>query len=174
MSTRLLSRSLDTTQLTLVSVPSPRCVDCAHVTVQEDVQEDWGWKLVHGEVFRTPNNPLILSALVGNGAQLSAMVGVTLGVLIYPLPHDHNTKLGSSSLCSDGIPFPLEPRLSCHSDDDLLDFLWQVCLQIWVCRFAKLTVVCSIGGYVSSRVYASLGGTERRKNAFVTATALPT
>ena len=48
--------------------------------MQEDVQEDWGWKLVHGEVFRTPNNPLVLSALVGNGAQLCAMVGVTLGV----------------------------------------------------------------------------------------------
>lgn len=31
-----------------------------------------------------------------------------------------------------------------------------------------------IGGYFSSRVYASLGGTDRRKNAFLTATALPT
>lgn len=54
-------------------------VGCADLATQEDVQEDWGWKLVHGEVFRTPNNPLILSALVGNGAQLCAMVGVTLG-----------------------------------------------------------------------------------------------
>ena len=142
--------------------------------MQEDVQEDWGWKLVHGEVFRTPNNPLVLSALVGNGAQLSAMVGVTLGASIGLSTHDPNTNLGSSSLCSAGIPFPFEPRLSCHSNDDLLDFLWQVCLQIRVCWFAKLTVAYSIGGYVSSRVYASLGGTERRKNAFVTATVLPT
>jgi hypothetical protein len=47
--------------------------------MQEDVQEDWGWKLVHGEVFRTPSNPLLLSVLIGNGAQLCAMVGVTLG-----------------------------------------------------------------------------------------------
>ena len=85
-----------------------------------------------------------------------------------------NTKLRSSSLCSIGVPFSLEPRLSRHSNDDLLDFLRQVCLQIWVSVFAKLTVVYSIGGYVSSRVYASLGGTERRKNAFVTATVLPT
>jgi hypothetical protein len=52
----------------------------ANLTQQEDVQEDWGWKLVHGEVFRTPNNPLVLAALVGNGAQLCSMVGVTLGV----------------------------------------------------------------------------------------------
>lgn len=47
---------------------------------QEDVQEDWGWKLVHGEVFRAPQNPMALSIMVGNGAQLSAMVGVTLGI----------------------------------------------------------------------------------------------
>jgi len=53
---------------------------CADLAPQEDVQEDWGWKLVHGEVFRTPNNPLVLAALVGNGAQLCSMVGVTLGV----------------------------------------------------------------------------------------------
>ena len=49
------------------------------LTSQEDVQEDFGWKLVHGEVFRTPVNPLILSVIVGNGAQLCAMAGVTLG-----------------------------------------------------------------------------------------------
>lgn len=46
---------------------------------QEDVQEDWGWKLVHGEVFRTPRNPMILSVMVGNGSQLCAMVAITLG-----------------------------------------------------------------------------------------------
>jgi hypothetical protein len=59
--------------------------DAAHgelclMTVQEDVQEDFGWKLIHGEVFRTPQAPLLLSVLVGNGAQLSAMVAVTLGM----------------------------------------------------------------------------------------------
>ncbi|KAI0000500.1 Nonaspanin TM9SF [Russula vinacea] len=48
------------------------------IDLSEDVQEDWGWKLVHGEIFRTPNNPLVLAALVGNGAQLCSMVGVTL------------------------------------------------------------------------------------------------
>ena len=47
--------------------------------MQEDVQEDFGWKLVHGEVFRGPRFPMILSVLVGNGAQLCVMVGVTLG-----------------------------------------------------------------------------------------------
>lgn len=46
---------------------------------QEDVQEDWGWKLVHGEVFRTPRMPMLLAVMVGNGAQLCAMCSVTLG-----------------------------------------------------------------------------------------------
>jgi transmembrane 9 superfamily protein 2/4 len=45
---------------------------------QEDVQEDYGWKLVHGEVFRSPRRALVLSVAVGSGAQLVAMTGVTL------------------------------------------------------------------------------------------------
>ncbi|KAI0305469.1 Nonaspanin TM9SF [Multifurca ochricompacta] len=107
------------------------------IEFSEDVQEDWGWKLVHGEVFRTPNNPLVLSALVGNGAQLCSMVGVTL---IFAL-------LGFLSPSNRGS-------------------LATVMMICW-------TLFGSVGGYVSSRVYASLGGTERRKNAFFTATALP-
>ncbi|KAH9166904.1 endosomal P24A protein [Lactarius sanguifluus] len=103
----------------------------------EDVQEDWGWKLVHGEVFRTPKNPLILSTFVGNGAQLCTMVGFTL---VFAL-------LGFLSPSIRG-------------------------------SFATVMMICwtffgSVRGYVSSRVYASLGGTERRENAFITATALP-
>lgn len=43
-----------------------------------NVQEDQGWKLLHGEVFRAPSHPLVLSTMVGTGAQLSAMVAVTL------------------------------------------------------------------------------------------------
>lgn len=42
------------------------------------VQEDQGWKLLHGEVFRAPSHPLLLSTMVGTGSQLSAMVAVTL------------------------------------------------------------------------------------------------
>ncbi|KAL9131453.1 MAG: hypothetical protein Q9217_000601 [Psora testacea] len=45
---------------------------------EEDVQEDSGWKLVHGDVFRTPKNPLLLSVLLGNGSQLFVMVGTTI------------------------------------------------------------------------------------------------
>ena len=46
--------------------------------VEEGVQEDSGWKLVHGDVFRTPKNPLLLSVFLGNGSQLFVMTGTTL------------------------------------------------------------------------------------------------
>ncbi|KAK2841662.1 hypothetical protein FQN49_006038, partial [Arthroderma sp. PD_2] len=47
-------------------------------SVEDGIQEDSGWKLVHGDVFRTPNHPLLLSLLVGNGAQLFVMTGITV------------------------------------------------------------------------------------------------
>ncbi|KAH8727883.1 endosomal P24A protein-like protein [Phaeosphaeriaceae sp. PMI808] len=46
--------------------------------VEDGVAEDSGWKLVHGDVFRPPKNPLFLSVLVGNGAQLFAMTALTI------------------------------------------------------------------------------------------------
>ncbi len=45
---------------------------------EDGVQEDSGWKLVHGDVFRSAPYPLLLSVLLGNGAQLFIMTGVTL------------------------------------------------------------------------------------------------
>jgi transmembrane 9 superfamily protein 2/4 len=49
--------------------------------MDDGVQEDSGWKLVHGDVFRPPTYPLPLSILVGNGAQLFMMTGFTIGTL---------------------------------------------------------------------------------------------
>ncbi|EAQ87395.1 hypothetical protein CHGG_04014 [Chaetomium globosum CBS 148.51] len=50
--------------------------------MEDGVQEDSGWKLVHGDVFRTPKHPLLLSVLVGNGAQLFVMTGVTIALAL--------------------------------------------------------------------------------------------
>ncbi|KNC99316.1 uncharacterized protein SPPG_05566 [Spizellomyces punctatus DAOM BR117] len=41
-------------------------------------QEDFGWKLVHADVFRPPTHRMLLSVLLGNGAQLLCMTGITL------------------------------------------------------------------------------------------------
>ncbi|KAF9133703.1 hypothetical protein BGX30_012194 [Mortierella sp. GBA39] len=45
---------------------------------QEDFQEDFGWKLVHGDIFRTPSYPMLLSIIVGNGSQMFLMASVTI------------------------------------------------------------------------------------------------
>jgi len=41
-------------------------------------QEETGWKLVHGDVFRKPVNPSLFSAIVGTGVQVFAMALLTL------------------------------------------------------------------------------------------------
>ncbi|KAG0643888.1 hypothetical protein HOY80DRAFT_944091 [Tuber brumale] len=46
--------------------------------LNEDVQDDSGWKLVHGDVFRSPTNPMLLSVFLGSGAQLFFMTGATI------------------------------------------------------------------------------------------------
>ncbi|KAJ3065535.1 hypothetical protein HDU98_011115 [Podochytrium sp. JEL0797] len=47
--------------------------------IEEDGgQEDIGWKLVHADVFRPPQQRMLLSVLIGNGAQIFLMTGVTL------------------------------------------------------------------------------------------------
>lgn len=48
------------------------------IDLTEDIQEDYGWKLVHGEVFRAPSSPMLLSILAGTGAHLLVMALVTL------------------------------------------------------------------------------------------------
>ncbi|KAK4683133.1 Transmembrane 9 superfamily member 2 [Podospora pseudoanserina] len=53
--------------------------DLSGTSVLEDgVQEDSGWKLVHGDVFRNPSHPLLLSVFLGNGTQLFVMAGFTI------------------------------------------------------------------------------------------------
>ncbi|KAG6477160.1 hypothetical protein ZIOFF_066412 [Zingiber officinale] len=43
-------------------------------SLERDVSEESGWKLVHGDVFRPPRNLVFMSALVGIGAQLATLV----------------------------------------------------------------------------------------------------
>ncbi|GLU16347.1 hypothetical protein SLE2022_327850 [Rubroshorea leprosula] len=43
-------------------------------TLERDVSEESGWKLVHGDVFRPPHNLALLSAVVGTGAQLAMLI----------------------------------------------------------------------------------------------------
>jgi len=44
----------------------------------EEAQEETGWKLVHGDVFRPPSRPMLLSVSVGSGVQVFTMVVITM------------------------------------------------------------------------------------------------
>nr|CAD7455405.1 unnamed protein product [Timema tahoe] len=44
----------------------------------EDAQEEFGWKLVHGDVFRPPRKGMLLSVLLGSGTQVFCMTLITL------------------------------------------------------------------------------------------------
>ncbi|KAI9668355.1 MAG: hypothetical protein M1831_001109 [Alyxoria varia] len=62
----------------------------------DNVQEDSGWKLIHGDVFRPPRQAMLLSILVGNGAQLFMMTGFTIAfALLGFLSPSNRGSLGS-------------------------------------------------------------------------------
>mmetsp|Transcript_2627 Transcript_2627/g.8786 ORF Transcript_2627/g.8786 Transcript_2627/m.8786 type:complete len:631 (+) Transcript_2627:50-1942(+) len=48
------------------------------IEAAEEVEEETGWKLVHGDVFRPPQNPMMLSVLVGTGVQTTSMAVITM------------------------------------------------------------------------------------------------
>uniref|UniRef100_A0A915EJ72 Transmembrane 9 superfamily member n=1 Tax=Ditylenchus dipsaci TaxID=166011 RepID=A0A915EJ72_9BILA len=47
-----------------------------------DLPDDYGWKQVHGDVFRTPSYPLIFSSLIGTGYHLLTVLFITIGLAI--------------------------------------------------------------------------------------------
>ncbi len=42
--------------------------------IERDLGDEYGWKQVHGDVFRPATSPLLFSALIGSGAQLAFVV----------------------------------------------------------------------------------------------------
>lgn len=52
---------------------------CSIPLLQDDTFEETGWKLVHGDVFRPPPHPMLLSAFLGSGIQIFSMVLIILG-----------------------------------------------------------------------------------------------
>lgn len=55
------------------------------VNLDDDISDESGWKLVHGDVFRPPKNELLLSVLVGSGVQVFLMVFVTIAFALLGL-----------------------------------------------------------------------------------------
>jgi len=45
---------------------------------KDETQEETGWKMVHGDVFRAPEHPVLLASFVGSGTQVFGMAVITL------------------------------------------------------------------------------------------------
>jgi transmembrane 9 superfamily protein 2/4 len=57
----------------------------------EEAQEESGWKLVHGDVFRPPTtSPLLLSVLAGTGVQITMMMVVAMICALFGLTSPSN------------------------------------------------------------------------------------
>ena len=57
----------------------------------EEAQEESGWKLVHGDVFRPPStSPLLLSVMAGTGVQILVMTFCTLVCALFGLTSPAN------------------------------------------------------------------------------------
>eukprot|EP00002_Diphylleia_rotans_P016361 TRINITY_DN3179_c0_g1_i2.p1 TRINITY_DN3179_c0_g1~~TRINITY_DN3179_c0_g1_i2.p1 ORF type:complete len:427 (-),score=66.55 TRINITY_DN3179_c0_g1_i2:175-1455(-) len=55
-----------------------------------DDEEDYGWKLVHGDVFRFPVNKSILTALLGLGVQMTVLCTCLLGLSLVGVFYAYN------------------------------------------------------------------------------------
>ena len=61
------------------------------VEKSEEAQEEFGWKLVHGDVFRPPSAPMLFSVLCGTGTQvylgvdLIALYVVFVSIFVNPV-----------------------------------------------------------------------------------------
>lgn len=60
--------------------------------LERDLGDEYGWKQIHTDVFRTPNYPLLLSALVGTGYQVAI---VSFIVIISAIAGELYTERGS-------------------------------------------------------------------------------
>lgn len=69
----------------LVSTLRNDIIKYNEVNLDDDVAYESGWKLVYGDVFRSPPNRMLLSVLVGSGAQIFFIILVTISFALFGL-----------------------------------------------------------------------------------------
>lgn len=60
--------------------------------MERDLGDEYGWKQVHGDVFRAPAHPMLFSAMIGSGYQCFI---VTLCVIVFSILGELYTERGS-------------------------------------------------------------------------------
>ena len=145
-------------------------VDGACLRLQEEAQEEFGWKLVHGDVFRSPRKGMLLSVFLGNGTQLFFMACITLGE-----PRQSSCRVLFGPRLAQTM---IRSSVFHHKADyDTTKGVQKVVVQPWLMLFAVFAclgflspanrgalMTCSIvlwvclgtpAGYVSARIYKS-------------------
>ncbi|PSN35447.1 Transmembrane 9 superfamily member 2 [Blattella germanica] len=118
----------------------------------EDAQEEFGWKLVHGDVFRPPRKGMLLSVLLGSGTQWFLMILFNESLDI--------------SCTTNFIPFI--PAFAC------LGFLSPANRgALMTCAMVLFVCLGTPAGYVSARVYKSFGGEKWKSNVLLTSMLSP-
>lgn len=56
-----------------------------NIDLDDGIQDESGWKLVHGDIFRAPKNRILLSVVIGSGAQLFLMTFTTILFALFGL-----------------------------------------------------------------------------------------
>jgi transmembrane 9 superfamily protein 2/4 len=126
----------------------------------EDAQEEFGWKLVHGDVFRPPRKGMLLSVLLGSGVQVFFMTLVTLGTyysgtyLIRVLWNIKHSCRISAFACL-GFLSPANRG------------------ALMTCAMVLFACLGTPAGFVSARVYKSFGGEKWKLNVMLTSMLSP-
>lgn len=73
------------TGLTLLRLVRKDIAKYNEVDLSEDVADELGWKMIHGDVFRPPKHVMAYSVTVGTGAQIISTVVATLLLALFGL-----------------------------------------------------------------------------------------
>lgn len=117
-----------------------------HRVVIEELTEEVGWKLVHGDVFRLPSNAACLSALVGSGLQIMASIGAVFLLALSGLLSSSD----SSAWLAATTEFPF-------LNAAVISYLFFSCLS----------------GYSSAVYYKMVGGKRVRRSILLSASLVP-
>lgn len=148
------------------------------VQTLEEAQEESGWKLVHGDVFRPPQfSPILLAVLAGSGAQLFAMAlsTLTFALLGFMSPANRGGLLTSLLLLFVFMGKRVGGCVGGRGREREREGWHQPPLPSSLPPYitSQHNTTGSVAGYCSSRLYKLFGGKNWKKSTLLTATLFP-
>jgi len=66
--------------------------------MERDLGDEYGWKQVHGDVFRPPSHPILFSALIGSGYQIATVTILCITITIFGDLYTERASLFSTAI----------------------------------------------------------------------------